>query len=334
MKKLFFFLTALGAFFISKSQTTLPFIKGEKGVEYQIISGGDTNKVKNGSFLQIQVRQSCKGKVDSILSDSRNSMPNTLPLDSTTIPSEYYKVIAQLHKGDSATVRLLTDTIFKANIESMPPFLQKGDYLYTSIFVQNVFFTREQADSANRVEQRKMFVKDSVESIAIRTAQEKTLTTYFEANKITVTKAPLGTYVQITQPGIGKLPTDKSTVKVNYTGKTLAGKVFDSNTDKKFGHAEPYAVNLGAGGVVTGWLDGLKYFNKGSKGVLYIPSALGYGSRGAGADIGPNEILVFDIELVDITEATSKPMMPPVPVKGTKKVISKATKKPIAKKKK
>jgi FKBP-type peptidyl-prolyl cis-trans isomerase FkpA len=334
MKKLFFFLTAFVAFFSSKSQIGSPFLKGEKGVEYQIIFGGDNTPVKNGSFLQIQVKQSCKGKIDSVLSDSRNNMPNTLPLDSSAIPSEYYKIIAQLHKGDSVTVRILTDTIFKTNIESMPPFLQKGDYLYTSIFVQDVFVSRQQADSANRVEQQKMFVKDSIESIAITQAQEKTLANYFEANKITATRAPMGTYIQIIQPGTGSLATDKNTVKVNYTGKTLAGKVFDSNTDKKFGHADPYPVNLGAGGVVAGWIEGLKYFNKGSKGVLYIPSALGYGSRGAGADIGPNEILVFDIELVDITTTAQKPMMPPVQVKGAKKITQKINKKPIAKKKK
>ena len=57
-------------------------------------------------------------------------------------------------------------------------------------------------------------------------------------------------------------------------------------------------------GVIPGWTDGLKLLNKGAKAKFYIPSSLAYGAQGAGQDIKPNEILVFDIEVVDILNRT------------------------------
>jgi ABC-type transport system substrate-binding protein len=57
-------------------------------------------------------------------------------------------------------------------------------------------------------------------------------------------------------------------------------------------------------GVIKGWTDGMTLLNKGAKAKFYIPSSLAYGAQGAGADIGPNEILVFDIEVLDILNQT------------------------------
>ena len=55
-------------------------------------------------------------------------------------------------------------------------------------------------------------------------------------------------------------------------------------------------------GVIPGWTDGLKMLNKGAKAKFYIPSALAYGSQGAGQDIKPNSVLVFDIEVLDVLD--------------------------------
>ena len=51
--------------------------------------------------------------------------------------------------------------------------------------------------------------------------------------------------------------------------------------------------------VIRGWDEGITYFNKNSKGTIYIPSSLGYGASGAGGVIPPNAVLVFEIELID-----------------------------------
>ena len=97
-------------------------------------------------------------------------------------------------------------------------------------------------------------------------------------------------------PGEDPKPTENATVVVNYTGKHLNGEVFDSTDGRG-----PATFNLQ--GVVPGFSEGLQLIGKGGKATLYIPGNLGYGANGQpAANIGPNEMLVFDVELLDITE--------------------------------
>ena len=116
-------------------------------------------------------------------------------------------------------------------------------------------------------------------------------------------------YVENQLEGSGPLLDTSVVAEVNYTGRTLEGKVFDSNTDPSFKHPEPLYVNLTndpslGKGVIIGWKDGLMMLKKGSKAKFYIPSGLAYGSRGAGADIPPYSVLMFDIEVTDVLDRT------------------------------
>ena len=96
------------------------------------------------------------------------------------------------------------------------------------------------------------------------------------------------------QAGKGKTPTLTSTVKVHYEGKLLSGKVFDSSIAR--GEPIEFPVN----GVIPGWTEALQRMKVGDKWKLFIPPGLAYGERGAGSDIGPNELLVFEVELLDV----------------------------------
>ena len=90
-------------------------------------------------------------------------------------------------------------------------------------------------------------------------------------------------------------------VKVHYTGTLVDGTKFDSSLDRW----EPYEFPLGQGQVIRGWDLGIAKMQKGEKGVLVIPSDLGYGARGSGK-IAPFSTLVFEVELVDITGSATK----------------------------
>jgi FKBP-type peptidyl-prolyl cis-trans isomerase len=91
-------------------------------------------------------------------------------------------------------------------------------------------------------------------------------------------------------------------LSVNYTGKLLNGQVFDSNTDPSFKHPEPFNLTVGRGQVIKGWDEGLQLLNKGTKATFYIPSSLAYGSQDRSPQIPANSILVFDVELMDISD--------------------------------
>ncbi len=96
-----------------------------------------------------------------------------------------------------------------------------------------------------------------------------------------------------------KAVSDSDEVKVIYEGRLKEGKVFDSSKER--GDTVQFALNR----VIKGWSEGMKLVGKGGTIKLWIPAELAYGAQGAGNVIGPNEALVFEVELVDVIPADS-----------------------------
>ncbi len=136
----------------------------------------------------------------------------------------------------------------------------------------------------------------------------KLIDEYLAKNNIKAVKTKWGTYVAVTTEGTGANLTSNDIATVNYTGKTFdSSKVFDSNIDPKFKHVQPYDVNLGQmGGVILGWSDALLQMKKGTKATTYIPSPLAYGKEGRMPNIKGDAILVFDMEVVNVTNAEAR----------------------------
>lgn len=109
-----------------------------------------------------------------------------------------------------------------------------------------------------------------------------------------------GMQVQILQPGSGAEAKAGDMATVNYTGTLQDGTTFDSNTDPKFGHVQPFQFSLGAGQVIRGWDLGVAGMKVGEERKLTIPPELGYGAQGAGSLIPPNSTLIFDVTLLKI----------------------------------
>lgn len=282
------------------------FKKGEGGIEYKIFSKGEGPTIKQGQFMQMHIGQYYdNGNTDSLLQDTRTGSPVIEPMDTTYIPPSYFKIISQMKKGDSLVMRILIDSMFAKNPESRPPYFKKGHYFITTVKMLNILKNKSEVDSANKAEMLIAQRKDSIKNIAMMAADDRKINDYLTNNKIKATKAAQGTYVQIIQPGTGPLIDTSVVVVTNYTGRTMDGKMFDSNTDSSKGHVEPFKVNMTSDwslgtSVIPGWTDGLKLLNKGAKAKFYIPSPLAYGSRQMGPDIKPNSILVFDIEVLDV----------------------------------
>jgi FKBP-type peptidyl-prolyl cis-trans isomerase len=103
-----------------------------------------------------------------------------------------------------------------------------------------------------------------------------------------------GLQYRVKAEGTGKSPAIDDTVKVHYRGKLISGKEFDSSYSK--GKPVSFVVKQ----VVKGWVEGLQLMREGSNYELFIPPDLGYGKGGAGKVIGPNEALIFEIELLSV----------------------------------
>jgi len=126
---------------------------------------------------------------------------------------------------------------------------------------------------------------------------------FLAANKAKdgVVTLPSGLQYKIITAGTGPKPSATDTVVCNYRGTLIDGKEFDASA--KHGGPASFPVN----GVIKGWTEALQLMPVGSKWQLFIPPDLAYGAQGAGADIGPNATLVFDVELLSIKDKSGKP---------------------------
>ena len=108
---------------------------------------------------------------------------------------------------------------------------------------------------------------------------------------------PSGLQYKVLTQGNGPKPTANSTVTVHYVGTLADGTEFDSS--RKRGEPATFPVT----GVIAGWTEALQLMPVGSKWKLVIPAALAYGEQGSGPVIGPNSVLVFEVELLSIADA-------------------------------
>ena len=119
---------------------------------------------------------------------------------------------------------------------------------------------------------------------------------FLEQNKSNegVVTLPSGLQYLVLQEGSGAHPTANNKVTCHYHGTLIDGRIFDSSVQR----GQPATFPLSQ--VIAGWTEGVQLMQVGSKYRFFIPSALGYGDRQVGSDIGPNSALIFDVELLAI----------------------------------
>ena len=168
--------------------------------------------------------------------------------------------------------------------------------------------TREKvkADVTKKLQQKQMEERTAKASAAKATG-DKFLAE--NAKKDGVKTTASGLQYEIVTPGTGATPKASDRVTVHYKGTLISGEEFDSS----YSRGQPVTFPLG--NVIPGWTEGLQLLKEGGKAKLYIPPQLGYGERGAGAKIGPNETLIFEVELIKI----EKPEAPAAPAKPAPK---------------
>jgi FKBP-type peptidyl-prolyl cis-trans isomerase len=114
------------------------------------------------------------------------------------------------------------------------------------------------------------------------------------AKKEGVKTLPSGLQYKVVTEGVGKQPKKTDTVVVHYKGTLIDGREFDSS----YKRGEP--AEFGVSQVIKGWTEALQLMKEGAKWQVFIPWQLAYGEQGAGGLIGPNETLVFEVELLKV----------------------------------
>ncbi len=188
------------------------------------------------------------------------------------------------------------ENLKKQSVPVDPAILERG--LKDGLAGGKTLLTDDEAQAAIAEVQNDMRKKQQEKMQEIGAANKKEGADYLAANKGKegVVTLPSGLEYKILTEGTGPKPTASDTVVCNYRGTLINGTEFDSSS--KHGGPATFPVS----GVIKGWTEALQLMPVGSKWQLFIPSDLAYGDRGAGADIGPDTTLIFDVELISIQD--------------------------------
>jgi FKBP-type peptidyl-prolyl cis-trans isomerase FkpA len=279
---------------------SVEFKKTKGGMPYKVWSSKKNGKkAEEGKFIKVHYEQKVN---DSVLFSTRSGIPAYFQVKG---PEESYhitEVIHTLKEGDSVIAVQSADTFFRRdpNMATQTTF-KKGDKFITTLTIIKVF---DRADDYMQDEQKEIQKMVANEPEAVKQYLKKN-----NVNDATQTRS--GAFVQVLTPGTGPQVDSGKYVTVMYTGRTFAGKVFDSNQDPSFGHTEPLGFVVGAQQMLVGFDEGVRALKVGSKARLYLPSMTAYGPKGNMPKIMPFENIVFDVQVVDIADKTPPP--PPMP---------------------
>ncbi|MEY2830360.1 MAG: hypothetical protein RIQ33_2218 [Bacteroidota bacterium] len=224
-----------------------------------------------------------KNDVDSTVIDTKKEFgEQQLEITTSEFKGDLMDALKLAHEGDSVLFLISTNKLYKKNI---PFFAHKNTYMKFYFKINHVF-------TKNQLQQHLMMTFDQQIKI-----DDSTLTNFFNHSKNIPQRIKPGLYIDLKEKGIGGDLRKGDSIKVNYTGKLINGEVFDSNTEKRFGHVEPFKFVVGIGNVIKGWDEALMMMQRGGKATFYIASPYAYGSKKMGS-IPANSILIFDVEVL------------------------------------
>ena len=278
-----------GILLIGCSKASYKKTKG--GMPYQLFKGKDTQQIKVGDFIKIQITQKIK---DSVYFTTAGGMPQYQQISDQQSPYDISELWTSLRVGDSIISTQMMDTFIKRDPQRIPPHLKKGDKITTYIKILAAF----KSDTAARAD----YEQGNKDWLA---GEVKTIEKFLADKKITAQKTPSGAYVEIINQGTGNMIDSGKYISANYTGTSWSGKKFDSNTDSAFGHMQPLSFVVGStgpGSMIKGFDEGVRFLGLGGKAKVYVPSLLGYGATPGSPLIKPYENLIFDILITDIKD--------------------------------
>ncbi|RFZ91822.1 FKBP-type peptidylprolyl isomerase [Mucilaginibacter conchicola] len=297
------------------------FKQADGGLLYSFRTDKSGATIKEGDFVSADLV--LKNEADSVMGSTYDmGRPAPLIYQKPQRKGDITAIFPLLSEGDSVTIKVNIDSMFKKGQPKPPGF--KGKYLIYEIKVQKVI---AKGNTTDPVFQKHISDYFAALKEAAQKKEPVAINKFIADKKLQMTKTASGIQYQITKPGSGPNIQNGDTAVLNYTGRLLDGKVFDSSNPedaKKVKGYDPrrkYApikVKVGAGQVIQGWEQGLLLLNKGSKAVFVIPSELAYGEQGIGNGVIPAFApLTFDIEIVNVIKTdpnapkAPQPTLPP-----------------------
>lgn len=280
----------------------------DSGLTYSYAREGDGAKPENGDILVMNVSYMTP-EGDVIFSTA--GQPMSIQYDDSLLNrmGGLEEGLQMLSEGDSLILKYPVEDLFEGTFKiELPDTLTRGQDVTVCLGLDHVFTIDEFNEYRQELEtkQREAQMERSRDQMI---KDGETIDTYLEENSLEAEVHESGLRYQITEEGSGDYPETRQLVRVAYTGRNLRGEIFDTSdamTAKDGGvwnpgrTYEPYQFALGVGAVIQGWDIGISLLRPGAKAVLYVPSPLGYGPQALSPQIGANEILIFEVELVEV----------------------------------
>jgi FKBP-type peptidyl-prolyl cis-trans isomerase FkpA len=277
-----------------------------------IIQDQDGDTIGVGDFLSVTYSEkTVDGKLISGSYDY-DVRPTLMFREQSAFKGDFFDLLGYLSEGDSAQFKINIDSITNKMKRVLPPGI-KGKYLIYNVKINKVVSRGKLNDSAYNAAietYRKIANEQEMKNEPAKLAR------YISQNHLKLQQTASGLKYLLTKKGNGPLPVKGDTVLVNYTAKTLTGKIFETTSNKIaqeagiFKNEYPYTpakipVQTATGNALSGFMEAASLFPKGSKVMLVIPSKRAYGAANHGM-LEPYTPLVCDMEIVDVIYSKRK----------------------------
>ena len=306
MYKSFLTLTGLMALIFFAACDSDKMQVSESGLQYKFVKKGEGPKADSGLVLMLNVNYMTED--DSILFETEEGRPAPLnyPINEEGL---FLEAVRMMSEGDSMILKIPAADFFLTTYKRpVPEGLTGTSYLTFNVGVERVL--DRNGFNEYTVEMNERLQKEAAERAKVQVEIDKKLIKeYLDKNGIEAEQTESGLFYVMKEEGTGENAKAGDQVAVHYAGYVLDGAYFDASIEEvvqaqglnRPGPYEPIKFRLGTGAVIQGWDEGISLLNQGAKATIYIPSTLAYGERKRSEVIVENSILVFDVELIEIT---------------------------------
>lgn len=271
--------------------------KTDSGLKYKIVVDSAGKEVEPGEVMSIHMEYS--NEKDSMSTYERGE-PMQMRVSEDFKEGSFEEGLTLLSQGDSAVFQVLNDSLYKSENDSLPEGIEPGSYTTFKVKVVKVYSKDEVTkieEGYKKEQEAQLKMREEEQKKAFEQLEKDTLAikSYLKSKGIKAQRTKTGVFYVVKKEGKGEEISIGDSVTVHYTGRFMNGEEFETSKGK-----QPITFQAGVGGVIYGWDELIQNLAEGDKVTAYIPSILAYGPYGSPPKIGPNENLVFDMEVVEV----------------------------------
>lgn len=292
MKKKLFNLLFLSSIGLLSAQE---YSKTDTDLEFIFHKNEETSKAKIGDLLSVNmIIKSESGH--EIKNTYKEGKPTLFPVKYSQHQADIYEAMKMLSKGDSATFRVSSDSLYQKIFKKpLPPQVSAGSKTLITVKCLDVNSQKQRLETLVKNNQAEIDKRKA----ELETQHQKELVeieAYLKKYGYTYTKTESDLFVVHTKQGKGKSPVTNNSLTIDYQLSFINEKIIENSYSKT---EKPY-ITLGQNQVVPGLEEGLKLMKEGGYAKIIVPSSLGYSFKGRGTTIPPYTVLMFDIGIISV----------------------------------